>query len=144
MDDDERAAPPAGFVRTKQMGFSEHIGPLFRQGGDDPGSWVFGFRAGAHHVNRGGVLHGGMLMSFADHCLGEIVHQTTQSRCSTISLQVNFAAPGRAGDWIACEGQVTRVTRSVVFIRGRVFVAERMLADVQGVWKLLSSSVLKS
>jgi uncharacterized protein (TIGR00369 family) len=128
---------PEGFVRTRQMGFSEHIGPLYRKG-DDPAEFVFAARIADHHINRGGVVHGGMLMSFADHCLGETVHATTNARCSTISLQVNFVAPGRIGDWIFCKGEVTRVTRSVVFIRGRVFAGEQTLVDIQGVWKLLS------
>ena len=131
---------PEGFIRTPQMGFSEHIGPIYRKGDGDPAGWVFGARIAGHHINGGGVVHGGMLMSFADHCLGEIVHQTTKSRCSTISLQVNFVAPGRAGDWISCTGEVTRVARSVVFIRGRVVAGEQILVDVQGVWKLLSGA----
>ncbi len=138
--DEEHAAPP-GFVRMRQTGFSEHIGPLFRRGDpDDPASWVFGFRVRDHQMNRGGVTHGGMLVSFADNCLGEVVHATTKSRCSTISLQVNFAAPGRAGDWVECAAEITRTTRSVVFIRGRVFIGTATLIDVQGVWKLLAPS----
>jgi uncharacterized protein (TIGR00369 family) len=125
---------PEGFAPTRQMGFGEHIGPLYRKGEE----FLFAARMAGHHLNRGGVVHGGMLMSFADNCLGEIVHQTTARRCSTISLQINFVAPGREGDWIYCEGEVTRVTRSLVFIRGRVFAGEQTLVDVQGVWKLLS------
>jgi uncharacterized protein (TIGR00369 family) len=132
-------APP-GFMNTQQMGFSEHIGPLYRSGDPaDPASWVFGFRVREHQINRGGVTHGGMLMSFADNCLGETVHRTTRSPCSTISLQVNFAAPARVGDWVECKADITRITRSVVFIRGRVYSGAQTLLDVLGIWKLLAA-----
>ncbi len=138
MDADEGAPP--GFLRQEDIGFSDHIGPLFRRGDPaDPANCVFGFRVRGHQMNCGGVTHGGMLMSFADNCLGEVVHATTRSRCSTISLHVSFAAPGRAGDWVECRAEITRATRSVVFIRGRVTAGERTLIDVQGIWKLLAS-----
>ncbi len=132
----EPAGPP-GFDLLDDDGFPGLIGPFFQQDAARPEDRVFGFRAAARHLNRGGVVHGGMLIAFADQSLGRTVHDTARSRCSTISLQTNFAAPGRDGDWIACTGRITRVTRSVVFISGRVFTEERTLLDVMGVWKLL-------
>jgi uncharacterized protein (TIGR00369 family) len=128
---------PEGFLPIGQMGFPEHVGTFYRKG-DDPGSWIYAMRMAPHHLNRGGVVHGGTLMTFADQAFGETIHEVTKSRCSTISLQVNFVAPGRTGDWVFCEGRITRVTRSVVFISGRVFAGEQTLVDAQGIWKLLS------
>ncbi|MDF3075568.1 MAG: hypothetical protein K0S54_3235 [Alphaproteobacteria bacterium] len=56
--------PPGYEILRNDMGFSEHIGPFYVRKPKDGYTLAFGFRALAHHANRGGVVHGGMLVSF--------------------------------------------------------------------------------
>ena len=130
--------PPGYEILRNDMGFSEHIGPFYVRKPLNGHTLAFGFRVGPQHINRGGVVHGGMLVSFADQCLGAVVFFAAgRTPCSTIDLASSFAAPGRLGDWIECTGAATRVTRDLVFMTGRVYVGERTLVDVKGIWKIL-------
>ena len=120
------------------VGFGALIGPLYLRKPREGRIYAWGFRATEKHLNPGGVVHGGMLVSFADQCLGAVVFFAAgRTPCSTIDLASSFAAPGRLGDWVECTGAATRVTRDLVFMTGRVYVGERTLVDVKGIWKIL-------
>ncbi len=128
---------PDGFVHDDKIErFITHVGPIYEK-------WqgkqlTCAFLAEQHHVNKRGFVHGGMLSALADHTYSMMVWAAAgQKSCTTISLNSDFTAAGRIGDWIECAGEVTRLTRSLVFIRGRVSTAERVLMTASGVWKRL-------
>lgn len=130
--------PPGYEILRNDMGFSQHVGPFYVRKPKDGFTLAFGFRAQAHHANRGGVVHGGMLVSFMDHALGAICFAAAGRRpCSTISLDCNFVSPARPGDWVECTGEIGRVTSSVVFVDGRLRVNERVVMQAKGIWKVL-------
>jgi acyl-coenzyme A thioesterase PaaI-like protein len=130
--------PPGYEILRNDMGFSEHIGPFYVRKPKDGYTLAFGFRALAHHANRGGVVHGGMLVSFLDHALGAICFTAAGRRpCSTISLDCSFVSPGRPGDWIECTGEVGRATKDLVFVDGRLLVGDRVVIQAKGIWKVL-------
>jgi len=134
----ETEIPPGYEILRNDMGFSQHIGPFYVRKPKDGHTLAFGFRAQTHHANRGGVVHGGMLVSFMDHGLGAICFAAAGRRpCSTISLDCNFVSPGRPGDWIECTGEIGRATKSLVFIDGRLRVGERVVMQGKGIWKVL-------
>ncbi len=116
--------------------FIDQNGPVFRRKSDD-GIWYYGFWAKDHHNNVAGVIHGGMLFSFADHFLGMSVAMAARRTSTTISMNVNFVAPGKIGDWIEGEAKITRLTRSLGFAQARVFVEHRTLMTADGVFKFL-------
>lgn len=117
-------------------GFADHIGPLWRKLGPDGAK--FGFRADRRHINANGVVHGGMLLTFADHALGSIVFEIIERKpCATVTLSGDFIGPGRNGQWIEASGEITRKTRSLVFIRGTVSSEGQTLLTVDGIWKVL-------
>jgi len=130
---------PAGYELLRgDVGFTAMAGPLFVRKPRDGHTLAWGFRAGPQHLNRGGIVHGGMLVTFADHALGALVHFAAGRKpCSTIDLACSFAAPGKPGDWIECTGEVIRSTASLVFVHGRVHAADRTLVDIKGIWKIL-------
>jgi len=98
----------------------------------------FGFVAEERHANVGGVVHGGMLVTFVDDLLGATVWFAVQQRpVSTIQLNTRFVSPARPGDFVTLVPQVQRVTKSVVFVRGEVFVGDRLVVSADGVWKIL-------
>jgi len=127
-------------VHPREEGFEHHVGPIWRRKRDD-GVMVFGFRCAAHHVNPMGVVHGGMLMTFADHVLGALVwHRIGRRRCATVSLNCDFIAAARAGDWVEGAAEITRLGRSVVFVRGDLTVGGAPVLTANGVWKVFGES----
>lgn len=120
-------------------GFSVLIGPLLsRREGD---GWVHGVVAEARHLNARGVVHGGLIASLADQALGMTVWDAVgRHPCATVQLNVQYVAAARAGEFLTVHGEVIRVTRSVVFVRGLVAADGRTVAMADGVWKRLGSA----
>lgn len=130
--------PPHYELLRDDSGFGQLIGPLYLRKPRDGRTLAWGFRAAGKHLNRGGVVHGGMLLTFADQCFGALAYMAAGKKpSSTIDLSASFVAPGRPGDWIECAGTVSRTTRELVFVSGRITADGRTLADLKGIWKLL-------
>ena len=138
--DDATAAPalPAGWKPMPAEDYPALIGPfLARREGS---GWRYAFVAEQRHLNRGGVVHGGMLMSFADDALGATVWQSVGRKpCTTVQLSTQFVSPVRLGEFVEVRAQVLRATRTVVFVRGVLEVAGRPVVHADGVWKILGS-----
>jgi len=94
------------------------------------------FRAEQKHMNGGGFMHGGCLLTFADYalfCIGTDALQDTGS--VTASLSSEFLDGAVAGEVIEAHGEVTRAGRSLVFIRGMISTAGRPLLTFSGIVK---------
>lgn len=131
--------PPGGYEElVPEGGFDALVGPLWRR--PTPGGWTCAFRAEPKHANRRGVVHGGMLVSFADHALGMSVWTAVGEKpCATATLATDFVAAVRPGDWVECDAEVTRVSNALVFVRGRLFVGARTVMTATGIWKRLGA-----
>jgi acyl-CoA dehydrogenase len=102
--------------------------------------WEYGFLPERRHLNIGGVVHGGMLMSFMDDVLGMTVWEAAGRKpVTTVQLNHHFIAPGKHGDLVIGRGEILRTTRSVVFIRGTLTSGDRVLVHADGVWKILGT-----
>ena len=124
----------AGWTPIADEGFIAHVGPVHRRAADG----AYAFRAEQKHANLIGVVHGGMLMSFADRALGETAMWAADgANCVTIQLEMKFIDVGRLGDWVGIQPQVVKRTGSLVFMRGDVRAGSRLLASADGVWKIL-------
>jgi uncharacterized protein (TIGR00369 family) len=120
-------------------GFCQTIGPLWWR--LDKGQVRFAFRAGPEHLNPQGIVHGGMLASFADHVMGAAVWEAIGRKpCATVSLHSSFLGPARAGEWVEGLAKVTRRGQSLVFVVGRLFAGDRGLLTAEGIWKVLKPS----
>jgi uncharacterized protein (TIGR00369 family) len=122
------------------VGFSTLSGPYFEKPLGD-GGFVRGFRVEERHLNPEGVVHGGVMTSFADFLLyraigDELTHAVL---FATISLTTHFLAAGKQGGWIEGRGRIVRRTKSVVFAEGTISDAERPLMTAMGVWKILGT-----
>ncbi|MDP4002581.1 PaaI family thioesterase [Methylobacterium sp. NEAU K] len=136
MTTDTKAFDPAaeGWAPVEDSGFIAHVGPLYIRAADG----AYAFRAEQKHANLIGVVHGGMVMSFADRALGQTAMRAADgANCVTIQLEMKFIDVGRLGDWIAICPQVVKRTGSMVFMRGDVRDGERLVASADGVWKIL-------
>ncbi len=98
--------------------FETLCGPLcFRV--EDDGRARAGFMPQTRHLNGGGALHGGALMTFADFALFALAHTTLKGQHAvTVTFNCELAGAGVAGSPIYAEGRVVRETRSMVFMQG--------------------------
>lgn len=126
------ASPPPGYVVYDRANpFLDWFGCIHvdRSGG----RLRFAMQALPQHSN-GRTVHGGVLTALADLVLGMTVRETGDA-AATISLNCDFVAAAQVGDWIEGEAEVTRRTRSVVFVRGTLRCGDRTLLCASGVWK---------
>jgi len=114
--------------------FEDMIGPFFLKSNGD-GTNRTAFVSERRHVNSGGALHGGMLMSFADYSLFAIAREQLQGPAVTVGFNSEFIGAVGEGYMIESVGEVLRATRSLLFVRGTVFTAEQTLLSYSGVLK---------
>ena len=132
--------PLPGFRETALVDpFEIFVGPIYEQG--EPPARSFAFLVDERHVNMRGVIHGGMLMSFADAALGQAVWDATDRAPSvTLNMQSQFLKPAKAGEVIQVKPELIRRTRSFVFMRGDFKVDGETIFAATSVWKLLGQS----
>ncbi len=125
-----------GWKPLPERGFTVIVGSFLSKKFED--GYRFGFVAEPRHANVGGVVHGGMLMTFMDDLLGASVWFAVKQRpVSTIQLNNRFISPARPGDFVTMMPKVERVTKSVVFVSGELRVGDRLVMSSDGVWKIL-------
>ncbi|HTQ13525.1 MAG TPA: PaaI family thioesterase [Rhizomicrobium sp.] len=130
---------PAGFRETALVDpFERHIGPVWEKG--EAPARAFALLVDERHVNMRGIIHGGMLMTFADAALGQAVWDFTDRAPSvTLNMQSQFLKPARRGDLIEVTPVLIRKTRSLVFMRGDFQVKGEAIFAATSVWKLLGA-----
>jgi uncharacterized protein (TIGR00369 family) len=129
--------PLPGFVPTHLVDpFEICVGPVFETG--KPGAKTYAMRVEARHVNRRGVVHGGMFMTLADLTLGQAVWDATdKAAVVTLNMQTHFVKSAVEGDIIQVVPELVRRTRALVFMRGDFTVNGEIVFTAQSVWKLL-------
>jgi uncharacterized protein (TIGR00369 family) len=139
---DTAAAPadwPPGFHPLPMGGpFIELNGPI---GLKHEGAVVqLGFRVERRHCNPMGNCHGGMLASFSDMVLPLCIHRKAPEVgfkfLPTINLTIDFLSPAPLGAWVQGEGDVLRVTRSMVFAQGIVTADGVPAVRISGIFKI--------
>jgi acyl-coenzyme A thioesterase PaaI-like protein len=99
--------------------------------------WLYGLLTMANHANPAGAVHGGVLAAFADHTLGCYVEAAADGAPNvTIQLNTHFLAAVDPGSFLELRGEVTRATKSMVFVRGIIAVGERDVVAVDGIWRV--------
>lgn len=131
-----------GWYERTAPGFTGMTGPFwFRGEGDE---LEVGLLIEERHCNSNiGTLHGGVIMTFADIGLGSGVAQVMGEQrqgCVTLSLQTQFVAVARVGEFIRCRPEVVRQARDVVFVRGLIKTGDKTVASAEGIWKLMASA----
>lgn len=117
--------------------FEDHAGPFFMKLDPDSGKHLSAFVAERRHLNGGGGLHGGMLMAFADYALFVIAGDAIKGQnCVTVSCHTDFVRGVEATGPVFAAGEVTRSTRSLVFVRGEILLkGTGVLATFTGILK---------
>jgi uncharacterized protein (TIGR00369 family) len=110
----------AGWLHWQSDPFETRAGPFFMRREED-GSMVAAFRAEDRHMNAGGSMHGGCLMTFADFSLFAIAgHALGDDHAVTLNLAADFLGPVRSGAFVEARGEVTRGGGKTIFVRGMV------------------------
>lgn len=133
-DDELRAA---GWEPFTAEGFIDLVGPFYVRPLAS-GLRAFAFRAGPKHANLIGLVHGGMLMTLGDRALGVAAWDAAGGRpCVTVQFDMQFLSSVKIGEFVEIEPQLTRASRSLVFMRGDLRVGGRIAAAGSGLWKIL-------
>lgn len=132
---DSFAIPP-GFVAIPPMsGFGRAMGPWYEKPEGD--KVTLGIRAEERHINRLGIIHGGMMMAFADTLLSEVGRRVTGRQSVTMRMTVDFISAAKLGDWIEGTGEVSRITRNLVFVQARIWRGKHTLMTASGVFSFI-------
>ena len=128
----------AGWLPLANDGYASLIGPLWHRPGANVEATRFAMLADRRHVNFHSIVHGGMLMSFADTALGVTVWEMADRQpCVTIQFGMQFLDAVQVGDFIEIDVEVLRRSSSVVFVRGTLRCGAKPVGAVEGVWKML-------
>jgi len=89
---------------------------------DGPGRGLTRMFPTEDHMNMGGSIHGGAVMSFIDMSLfaGGLCAGMQRGHYVTLDLTTHFLARGRAGSPLDAEVELVRQTRSLAFMQGIV------------------------
>lgn len=137
VDDAQRVAE--GWRRHDMAGHMGQLGPLWSRRTED-GQWHYGLLMQAQHLNPAGIVHGGVLLTLADHAMSAVAWQHSQRQpCVTVQLDNQFLASARAGDWVQAQVHITHSTRSLVFASAQLWVGSQQVLQTQGILKVVAA-----
>jgi len=100
------------------------------------GSTRCAFRAEKKHMNGGGFMHGGCMMTFADFALFALAYEELkETHAVTVSLNGEFVGPAHVGDLVEATGEVVKAGKSMIFIRGMLSTGGAPMMTFSGVIK---------
>ena len=115
--------------------FEVLAGPFYTRR-DEVGRVTCAFRAEQKHMNGGGFMHGGCMLTFADYALFVIGRAAlSDGYAVTVSLNGDFVGPASEGDLVEATGEITRAGGSLVFIRGLIATGGSPMMTFSGVVK---------
>jgi acyl-coenzyme A thioesterase PaaI-like protein len=108
-------------------------------------TWHYGLLTGPEHANPNGVVHGGVMMAFADHMLSLVAWEAAgRANCTTIQLNTHFLDAIQPGAFLSLSGAATKRTRGLVFVRALLHAANagggRPVGAVDGIWRILRAA----
>lgn len=113
----------------------DYIGPFYYS---TRVAHTYAFFAADKHCNEGGIVHGGVLMTFADYALCmAATNGYKEESCVTVSFNCEFVAAAQIGELIESTVTVTRKTGSMVFLTGLVHVGGTTVITFSAVVKRL-------
>ena len=117
----------------------DYIGPFYYKQTETPleSKYDFAFKANQNHCNMTGIVHGGVLMTFADYCLCMVATDAYAEDCVTVSFNSEFISAGEIDHIISGAAHVTIKTGSMVFVRGEIKQDENIVMTFSAVVKRL-------
>ena len=91
----------------------------------------------SHHLNNGGIVHGGVLATLCDISLAGAVATVMKKEewCVTIQLNIDFMDPAYLGETIFGYGKVVRRGKTLAFVEGGIEGKDkRKITKAHGIW----------
>jgi len=127
----------SGWKARTLGGFIDAAGPLWTR--REEAGWSYAILADDKHTNPAGIVHGGVLTTLLDHALSAIAWEANARKaCVTVTLDVQFFASSRPGDFIEARGRVVRQLQSLLFMRGALSVSGKEIASADAVLKVMT------
>jgi len=128
-------ALPDGFEPLRfQDPFNNRVGKIHQRG--EPPAAIYGLPLEPDHNNLNGVIHGGVMFSFADAIMGLTLEQAARRLTATISLNVEFVGNTGAEGWLEGRPKLVRLARTIAFLRCEILSADQILMTATGVWRV--------
>ena len=129
----------AGWSTWMTDAFEQSSGPFYERTMPD-GRRISAFRAEPRHMNGGGFMHGGCLLTFADSALFTIAQPAlTGHHGVTVNLSGDFLDSAHSGELIEATGEITRAGHKTIFVRGIATADGRPVLSFTGIIKKLGS-----
>ncbi|MGE0153241.1 MAG: PaaI family thioesterase [Reyranellaceae bacterium] len=144
LDPADREEPPPGFRLVERASpFLHHVGPSFV--GERNGRRVIVQPTAPHMLNAGGLMHGGMLMNFADNALcTEIALATGGKAPITTTFTAEFLNAGRFGPLLESAVESLKISERSAFVRGLVLQAGATLLSYSALITLMDRKALRA
>lgn len=118
-----------------------NTGPFYWRRRDEDGL-KFAFVAEQKHCNSGGIVHGGLLMTFADMVMCVAGQEGTNDQgVFTISFNSEFIASAKVGETVKARTEVTRRTGRMAFVRGEIYTENEMVMTCSAVLRRIPAPV---
>jgi uncharacterized protein (TIGR00369 family) len=114
------SGPWAGWRTWPKDIFETNTGPFYTRREAD-GRLVSVFIAEQRHMNGGGFMHGGCMLTFADYaCFAIYSEEAGGGAGVTVNLSGDFLSPVSVGDRLEAVGEVTRAGGRLIYVRGLI------------------------
>lgn len=127
-----------GWKVRREAPFMDMLGPILTKKPLDERPRLHGFLAQPKHCNLNGIVHGGMLVAFADQVLGLTVQTVNRNMPQlTVHLGMDFTGAIEVGEFVQADCELVHTGNSIVFVRGTFSVGARPVGAATGVYKKL-------
>lgn len=103
------------------------------------GVYYKGFEVNEINCNKAGIAHGGTLISFADSIMGYTAWKKNKFPCLTAKLNANYVGPAVKGSWVYGFAELTKATKSIVFMKCQLFIDKNIIFNSDGIFKVLTN-----
>ena len=125
------------WIDYRPRGFNLHAGPFYIAHFND-NEYRMHLPLQDHHLNQGGVVHGGVSMTLADNAMGiSAWHAADETPTATIDFGMKFLAAGKGGGPLYGRLWIERRTRDLCFSTAELWNHGRKVATATGVWKYI-------
>lgn len=134
---DSAARVPEGFVPYAGERFMRLCGPFYIHTSQP----VMGMRIAEDHLNRLGIVHGGLLTTLVDTAMGVAIGRVTGTVSTpTINLNIDFMGAVREGEWVEAHAEVHKLGRRISNASCVVKAGERVVLRSSGTFVMGSRS----
>jgi acyl-CoA thioesterase len=115
--------------------FVQHVGMKIDEAG--PGFARGSLAIGEVHRNGTGVVHGGVLFTLADTCMGAALYSSLQPGeiCATIEIKIGYFKPVFEGT-LVCNATVLNKGKSVASLEATIHNGDQLVSKASGTFAI--------